>query len=1092
MAAQANEPLRGFIIPTKQLIGTNVLPTVSDYTERNPRGPGPTLDRDSEGGVISVFGPMGESVTLRARAGGSGGQGAEPAVSVTDADGNVFGWWDQSQIRATMTVPGVEILEDSAPALVAVTPYRAILGVVDTSGDVQVHSLTFSGSDGLTVSTAVSVGLSVTTTEQYGQFVALCKGRDGNVYGAVLSADDFDGTSRGVISTFMIKNPLSDNDMECEIIRKSAVTVGWESSTYRGLFLYQYVDKTFHLAWHCVDGTTSYSALLRSSQSLENLVWSGGASGDVGDPFCFLPKKNSCIIGWGYAANPQEVEYISAWDAGTYVGTRLIQISDAAMGFGWEAHNGICTWFNAHNASTAIWGSVSYDFGSITEGIDQNGVMNPIGGGYGGTSFRTPPGYAYCGGGGCVVFESGEELALWRYGGFDVVSPIHTSTDDIQNEVPRPTFAWGGGPDSERGGGIGQGVFVSGSASFSGQAWTIVTPAASVVTSGCVTRYEVDYGSPSEDFIDGPDIEQQRGAVWIRAIFGLIGTGTKITFSCVIPNDVGIGVASSFEFDGTSIDCSLQGVTYSFAYSSGDLIKVDILADRDNIELFIGEYPDGVSERVAGGAYTPAALGDVSVDVRCKIENTTSPSGNGFCDLAMLAYCFVNTGENDITATSSWPAYAASSASNAIASESVPGAPLVSDVGVMLPVVAVNHYTTDSVIDYAGAPSALLVRAPLNPGMRWLVSPTSDTPAEAILPDVEPSPSRGFRSNDNDNVTLSFALPDACKFGPAIGLFIDGCNRPTVTVSLSGTMGTSTDIIEIDMLDPDGVGEVSATVYGTTVTFAPGRYLMRNELAGSHMRFETGALTYRYVRILSNTEGGSVGKLCTVTLDKEGDDDPDGLPADGTYDAWVCWKHAYVVLGGMVQAALDGFNFLDDKAYVTLTLDEISPSTETYAKRGVTCSTFCFGEALLVSPNHDTDWVEERMPDRETSGRDGRTTRRKVSEGPRRLSIGWTSAGGYYGNIRNNAPDHVTLNSVAVSNFHDVGYTLSGMMDDLDEGVRPVCVVRQEVVHDTPVFDRSLFLFGHLDSSVSLENSIGDEGEDEQLRVQTMAFMESK
>lgn len=374
----------------------------------------------------------------------------------------------------------------------------------------------------------------------------------------------------------------------------------------------------------------------------------------------------------------------------------------------------------------------------------------------------------------------------------------------------------------------------------------------------------------------------------------------------------------------------------------------------------------------------------------------------------------------------------------------------------------------------AGATLLSVADGPGVEGESYTIAPAADYPAMAALYDVQPSPRATWRTTGTAEATLGF-VPDGTNDtglgGRSWGLALLNVNVRTAYLeawdgAAWATLGTWDGAIGTG-LSYARTGNVVRVNGGSTL----GRYIWRGELVGATVDLGGGKIR----KIARHTEGvwsAAAGRHVELVLD--GVDGTEG--ATGTCALWAR-------SGVLVVHAISG---LYDKFRVRL------PSQSTadgYFEVGQVLA----GEVLPAGQQWDWGAGQQWEPnaDRSTDGAGVSRVRRR---GPavRVWSVSW-SEGVDLSRLREANPDPDYLSeggTEGMAAWQDVPYLLAGLLDELGSGEVPVVCLASIPVATGMVLDPTLFLYGRVESGVAHEHVLGDEGEDELIRVNQFTIRE--
>jgi len=251
---------------------------------------------------------------------------------------------------------------------------------------------------------------------------------------------------------------------------------------------------------------------------------------------------------------------------------------------------------------------------------------------------------------------------------------------------------------------------------------------------------------------------------------------------------------------------------------------------------------------------------------------------------------------------------------------------------------------------------------------------------------------------------------------------------------------------------------------------AAARYVWADELVGATVDLGSGALRKisRHTPGLWSTVAGAHVEL--VLEDVDGTE-----PSSGTL---TIAHHSGVLV-------LHGLSTLYDKYRLRIASQD---TADGYLETGKVLA------GRIQVAGHEWDWGSnyQRSPNVEVAEMGaGTTRRRRVGRALARWTIAWT-AGMDQSALRRKDPDWLGDGSSAsegLVNAQDVPWLLWGLLEELRSGETPVVVLAAiPTTSDTTITDPTLYLYGTIASPVDVENVLGDEGEDEVHRVQTITI----
>ena len=360
-----------------------------------------------------------------------------------------------------------------------------------------------------------------------------------------------------------------------------------------------------------------------------------------------------------------------------------------------------------------------------------------------------------------------------------------------------------------------------------------------------------------------------------------------------------------------------------------------------------------------------------------------------------------------------------------------------------------------------------------------------DHPVEHLIPTVSPSPSETWRGTAGlEGVKAEEII--AWDFG-ALSLLGDVLALPVLNANFQScyleyydgaawqTAGT------YDGATGFNSGGLTYILAGEVLTpgassIAGGRYIQEGEVAGGYIIVETGAGTgTRALRVKWNSAGvwgpsSTSAPKVRIWIDQG---DLDGSE-DATGDAILVWPSG--VLAVVQSAALPYRRWR-----IRIPADQVTP--DDYYEAGIAVPMAV--RTLGAAP--DWGWSKSVAPNSETrTSRYGTTRTRRLGPPIESWTLAWTSGVDLYGLRASAGPDYLGPSGSYASGgtaAEDVPWLLSGVLDQIDSGAVPVVALASVPDATTTITDRSLYLYGRLTSSVRQDHVVGDDGEDEVVRV---------
>lgn len=403
-------------------------------------------------------------------------------------------------------------------------------------------------------------------------------------------------------------------------------------------------------------------------------------------------------------------------------------------------------------------------------------------------------------------------------------------------------------------------------------------------------------------------------------------------------------------------------------------------------------------------------------------------------------------------------------------------------------------YSSTAPVYVADGVSLRALDGPTVAGDTWGIDTEYEYPIDAVLPSHSPSPRTVWRStNTPGDMEIVFSRDSLGSLmgGYAVGLYLDGCNFPSATLSVY--VGAWVTAASVDLTQTVDFTRVGGTVKpGTTTSGVSGYYLAQDQLAGCHFYFPTSG----DVRRIS---GNSAGYWSNGTVDEQRailylEDCDGGEDASGTAGQ-IWFSRALVVV------ALASENALFQK--LRFEIDDgntaVDPPAGYYQIGSLVSGHF------VALDDYDWGYSHEREALVEVAEYDDgtiRTRRRGPSRRRYRISYGEgvdvTAARG-----SGNDPDYFRASTASgappVASANVAPLLLDGLLDALDGADSPVVFCPAVPVASgsgdqvtTLLWDRAGgSLYGRItSSSVRLESVVGDDLEDELYRVATIEITE--
>ena len=268
-------------------------------------------------------------------------------------------------------------------------------------------------------------------------------------------------------------------------------------------------------------------------------------------------------------------------------------------------------------------------------------------------------------------------------------------------------------------------------------------------------------------------------------------------------------------------------------------------------------------------------------------------------------------------------------------------------------------------------------------------------------------------------------------------------------------------------------GDVVVPSSGSAVTGA--RWMHADEFVGGTALLTDGGTTTAH-EIASNTAGdwktGSsvVGRLRLA--------DTTSAAASGSID--IVAPSGVFVMSSLTDV---------DIRYIRITITA-SATPSGYFEAG----TIAVGSCFVPGKRWARGWSLRTEPVVESSVDSHGTTRIK-QKGPNRrsLTMNWDH-GALMGRVRSSisSVDYVsaTSGSEALAGRDDVWWQLEGLLDRAKGGELPVVAIQEVPATTSTITDKSMYLFGLLESSVTVNHVNGDSGSNEFVRIEAIKVTE--
>tara|TARA_R100001443_G_scaffold18245_2_gene29103 strand:- start:600 stop:3971 length:3372 start_codon:yes stop_codon:yes gene_type:complete len=180
------------------------------------------------------------------------------------------------------------------------------------------------------------------------------------------------------------------------------------------------------------------------------------------------------------------------------------------------------------------------------------------------------------------------------------------------------------------------------------------------------------------------------------------------------------------------------------------------------------------------------------------------------------------------------------------------------------------------------------IDGPTTPGDSWNIDTRYAYGIERTIPFSEPSPSKGWRSNDESEQTIAWTFSGVNRY-TELGLYLDGCNWRTANLQAWNGSSWAT-IAAIDLAAGQTnlayqQGDISMFVNPSAST-APGRYYEFNELIGGTVRVNPSSGSDFSRKITANGAGQWTQQANYVRANVEMESTPIVIATTGTLDIW--------------------------------------------------------------------------------------------------------------------------------------------------------------------------------------------------------------
>ena len=183
-------------------------------------------------------------------------------------------------------------------------------------------------------------------------------------------------------------------------------------------------------------------------------------------------------------------------------------------------------------------------------------------------------------------------------------------------------------------------------------------------------------------------------------------------------------------------------------------------------------------------------------------------------------------------------------------------------------------------------------------GDTWTSEPGHTYAAERVLPDIEPSPSRGFRSLTGGAKALAFQVDtgvDAHAMSDLWGIYLDKINFKNIKIELyqSSAWATLGTLALFDQMADDALGNV--IVPSTTISYGDAFVLRRDEIRGGQWEQDELALSHVW-EIAANGAGGTHNGAAAAELRTWIRIVPDGTDPGSGRKGYIWYPRALLLL----------------------------------------------------------------------------------------------------------------------------------------------------------------------------------------------------
>jgi hypothetical protein len=365
----------------------------------------------------------------------------------------------------------------------------------------------------------------------------------------------------------------------------------------------------------------------------------------------------------------------------------------------------------------------------------------------------------------------------------------------------------------------------------------------------------------------------------------------------------------------------------------------------------------------------------------------------------------------------------------------------------------------------------------------YTITPERDYGISSVFPQESPSPTKVWKSLTSSTAANQVVV---CDFGsitrfdeklPFVVVQNANWKSATVEYSTNGTDYTSCGTLNLaygfEASTFTRSGDVVVPASGSAVTGS--RWMHADEFVGGTALLTNGGTTTAH-EIASNTAGdwktGSsvIGRLRLA--------DTTSAAASGSIDIVA---HS----GVFVMSSLTDV----DIRYIRITITA-SATPSGFFEAG----TIAVGSCFVPGKRWARGWSVRTEPVVESS-MDSHGTARIKQKGPNRrsLTMNWDH-GALMGRVRSSisSVDYVsaTGGSEALAGRDDVWWQLQGLLSRAKGGELPVVAIQEVPAATATITDRSMYLFGLLESSITVNHVNGDSGSNEFVRIEAIKVTE--